>query len=422
MNKNTTYPSLFYAWIVWTVAVLYYLYEYVQRVAPSVMVNDLMQSFQVNASTLGNLSAIYFYVYACFQIPVGMLADRYGPKRPLLIACVICSIGGLFFSMANQLYIAQISRGLIGLGSAFGYICCLRLTINWFPKKYFALMCGLVNMVGAIGAVFGETIMSHLITALTWRNILLYLSLFGGVIALLILFFVKDFPYKTQRMKPHSKHSLTAKPLLKHLFTIIKCPQVWFISFFVATIYCSFDTLASLWGGVYLEGAYGLPLTEAASIASIIFIGGVFGFPFFGYITSRLKDKNKVIMVAAALLALIASILLSFQPQSLWIVSVLFFILGFSAGALSTATELVKSQMPSEVSGLTIGVLNFTLVFVGALSQPLFGYLLQIGHSTATELSVFKETDYHRAFLLMPCLFAITLLCAICTKQKKTSA
>ncbi len=421
MNKNTTYPSLFYAWIVWSVAVLYYLYEYVQRIAPSVMVNDLMQSFQVNASTLGNLSAIYFYVYAFFQIPVGMLADRYGPKRPLLIACVICSVGGLFFSLANQLYIAQISRGLIGLGSAFGYICCLRLIINWFPKKYFALMCGLVNMVGMIGAVFGETIMSHLINVLTWRVILLYLSLFGGVIALLILLFVKDFPYKTQRMKPHSKHSLTSKPLFKHLLTIIKCPQVWFISFFVATLYCSFDTLAALWGGAYIKGVYGVPLTKAASIASIIFIGGIFGFPFFGFITTRMKDKHKAIMITAALLTLIASILLSFQPQSLWIVSVLFFILGFCAGSLSTATELLKSKMSSEISGLTIGVLNFTLVLVGALSQPLFGYLLQIGHSTATELSVFKETDYHRAFLLMPCLFAVTLLCAIFIKQKEIS-
>ena len=151
--------------------------------------------------------------------------------------------------------------------------------------------------------------------------------------------------------------------------------------FFVATLYCSFDTLAALWGGAYLKGVYGVPLTEAASIASIIFIGGVFGFPFFGFITTRMKDKNKAIMVTAALLALIASILLSFQPQSLWIVSILFFILGFCAGSLSTATELVKSQMPSEISGLTIGVLNFTLVLVGALSQPLFGYLLQIGHS-----------------------------------------
>ena len=81
--------------------------------------------------------------------------------------------------MAHHLYWAQINRGLIGLGSAFGYICYLRLIINWFPKKQFALICGLVNMVGMLGAVFGENIMSHIIELLTWRQIIMYLSLCG---------------------------------------------------------------------------------------------------------------------------------------------------------------------------------------------------------------------------------------------------
>ena len=127
MTHNTNRSR---AWFIWTVAVIYYLYGYIHRIAPSVMVSDLMRRFQVNAATLGNLSAIYFYIYAIFQVPVGMHADRYGPKRPLLMACIICSLGGLFFSTAHHIYWAQINRGLIGLGSAFGYICCLRLIIN----------------------------------------------------------------------------------------------------------------------------------------------------------------------------------------------------------------------------------------------------------------------------------------------------
>ncbi|HAG61802.1 MAG TPA: hypothetical protein DCL40_02750, partial [Coxiellaceae bacterium] len=265
MSYNTNRSR---AWFIWAIAVIYYLYEYIHRIAPSVMVSDLMRSFQVNAETLGNLSAIYFYVYAVFQVPVGMLADRYGPKRPLLIACIICSLGGLFFSMAHHLYWAQINRGLIGLGSAFGYICCLRLIINWFPKKQFALMCGLVNMVGMIGAVFGENIMSHIIGLLTWRQIIMYLSLCGGFIAILISLFVKDFPISSNKLKPHSDIKLVKKPVLHNLRLIIERPQVWFIGLYVATLYCSFDTLAALWGIPYLKGIYNLSLIQATSIAS----------------------------------------------------------------------------------------------------------------------------------------------------------
>ena len=419
-SKQTSSRAL-RAWIIWTVAVAYYLYEYIQRIAPSVMVSDLMQSFQVNAASLGNLSAIYFYIYAVFQVPVGMLADRYGPKRPLLIACIICSLGGLFFALSHHLYFAQINRGLIGLGSAFGYICCLRLIINWFPKRQFALMCGLINMVGMIGAVFGENIMSHLISTLTWRQILIYLSSFGGVIAVLIVIFVKDFPASNTHIKPHSNNKLVQIPVWQHLKNIICLPQVWFISLFVATVYCSFDTLAALWGIPYLEGVYNLSLIKATSIASTIFVGGMFGFFFFGLLTSRTQDKNKLIMTGAACVVLIDAIILSFQPPQLLLVRLLFFILGFCAGSLSTATALLKSQISHEISGLAIGVLNLTLVTLGALSQPLFGYLLQIGHGYDTTLSAYVTSDYHRAFLMMPCLFVISLLCALMTKQVKTA-
>ena len=65
MTHNTNRSR---AWFIWTIAVIYYLYEYIHRIAPSVMVSDLMRSFQVNAATLGNLSAIYFYIYAIFQV------------------------------------------------------------------------------------------------------------------------------------------------------------------------------------------------------------------------------------------------------------------------------------------------------------------------------------------------------------------
>ena len=331
------------AWLVWTIAVIYYLYEYIHRIAPSVMVSDLMHSFQVNAATLGNLSAIYFYIYAVFQVPVGMLADRYGPKRPLLIACIICSLGGVFFSMAHHLYWAQFNRGLIGLGSAFGYICCLRLIINWFPKKQFALMCGLVNMVGMIGAVFGEYIMSHIIGLLTWREIILYLSLFGGIITLLISLFIKDFPISSKKIKPHSHNPLTQQPILHHLTSIITKPQVWFISLYVATLYCSFDTLAALWGIPYLQGIYKLSLIQATSIASTIFVGGIFGFLFFGFVTTHTHNKNKIIMVTSAVIVFISALILSQQPSNIIIVRCLFFVLGFCAGSLSTATDLLKS-------------------------------------------------------------------------------
>ena len=89
------------AWVVWSLGAAYFSYAWVHRVAPSVMVDGLMREFAVGAAVLGNLSAIYFYSYAALQLPVGMLMDRWGPRR--MLALMATEIGNLFNAMANCL-------------------------------------------------------------------------------------------------------------------------------------------------------------------------------------------------------------------------------------------------------------------------------------------------------------------------------
>jgi sugar phosphate permease len=73
-------------WVLWGLAAFFYFFEYFLRVAPSVMVPQLMETFSVDATAIGTLSAFYFYIYAPMQIPVGVLTDRYGARNssPLL--------------------------------------------------------------------------------------------------------------------------------------------------------------------------------------------------------------------------------------------------------------------------------------------------------------------------------------------------
>src|SRR5690242_11056926 len=77
----------------WIVASLFFLYAFVHRVSPSVMVDELMRDFAVGAAVLGNLSAFYFYTYAGLQIPVGLLMDRIGPRRLTTAAALLCAVG-----------------------------------------------------------------------------------------------------------------------------------------------------------------------------------------------------------------------------------------------------------------------------------------------------------------------------------------
>src|SRR3954464_5349888 len=106
----------------WVVASLFFLYAFVHRVSPSVMVDELMRDFAVGAAVLGNLSAFYFYTYASLQIPVGVLMDRIGPRRLTAAAAAVCAIGSFVFAMSDGVATASFGRALIGVGAGFSFV------------------------------------------------------------------------------------------------------------------------------------------------------------------------------------------------------------------------------------------------------------------------------------------------------------
>ena len=123
------------AWLVWGVGALSFAYAFLQRVSPSVMVEDLMRDFAVSGAVLGNLSAIYFYAYAILQIPVGVALDNWGPRRMLTAAAVIAATGSVLLASADALSVAYLGRLLVGVGCAVGFVGTLKIATNWFPPN-----------------------------------------------------------------------------------------------------------------------------------------------------------------------------------------------------------------------------------------------------------------------------------------------
>ena len=113
------------------------------RVAPAVMTGELMQEFAIGAAALGNLSAFYFYTYVAMQVPTGLLADRWGPRRLLTAGALLASIGMLIFALAPDLWWASAGRLLIGGSVAVAFICMLKLAGHWLPPRQYALATGM---------------------------------------------------------------------------------------------------------------------------------------------------------------------------------------------------------------------------------------------------------------------------------------
>ena len=123
------------AWLVWLVAAIFYAYEFFLRISPKVMLPELAQAFNVHARQIADLSAAYYFAYACMQIPAGVLFDRYGIQKLLIAAAILVTAGSLLFASTSHLTLADLGRVLMGLGSAFSFIGCLKLASNCFPQN-----------------------------------------------------------------------------------------------------------------------------------------------------------------------------------------------------------------------------------------------------------------------------------------------
>ena len=132
------------SWLIWSLAVLFLFYEFFIRVFPTAMVAELMSAFKVNAGRLGLLSSFYFYSYAPMQIPVGLLMDRFGARKLLTFASLICAIGAFAFSFSFDFSIAAVGRFLMGVGSAFGFVGMVYVCSHFFPQKKWQCLLELV--------------------------------------------------------------------------------------------------------------------------------------------------------------------------------------------------------------------------------------------------------------------------------------
>ena len=132
MIKSSTRLAIM-GWSICLIGALFYSYEYFLRIMPSVMSAKLMAHFNIEAGALGIFVAIYYWAYVPLQLPVGLLHDRFGPRRLLTFACLLCVVGTYMFGISHSIYIAATGRLFVGIGSAFAFVGVLKLASIWLP-------------------------------------------------------------------------------------------------------------------------------------------------------------------------------------------------------------------------------------------------------------------------------------------------
>jgi MFS family permease len=395
--------------IICSLASLFYLYDFLLRVMPSAMTNDLMSHFHIGAARLGIMLAILYYAYAPMQIPAGLLFDRIGTRLLLTVMVMLCAVGTLIFGITDNVAIAMIGRFIIGFSSAFAFLGALVLASRWLPHKYFAAFVGLVQLLGCAGAIAGETPIAIAVKHFGWQKTNFIAALIGFVLAILFWVLLRDHPEGAvvKRAKSIS--------ILKQLSAVAKNSQNWWIGLYAFAIWAPATIFAVLWGVPFIMTFYKINSSLAASAISWVWIGIGLGCPLIGWWSDHVARRRLSLVFTAFLGVITSCLILYVNHTSLYLMYVWLFLLGIAMSSMVVTFGVIKDINAQSVVGTANGFNNMAILIGGIIFQPMIGVILHLlwKGKIINHVPVYSLCNYRIALSVMPICFLLALIVGV---------
>jgi MFS family permease len=364
------------AWAIWGLGALFYLVAFYQRVAPAVITDQLMTDFAIGGAALGNLSAFYFYSYVAMQIPTGIIADRWGPRRLLAAGAMVAAAGTALFAVAPDIGWASAGRLLIGASVAVGFVSVLKLASHWFPPRQYALATGVLLLTGLIGGVGGGVPLRLAVDAFGWRAVMSVSAAGTAALGIMIWLWVRDDPSERGYAGHfHAAGKVERVAVLQGLAQLLSYRDIWLLTLVPAGVSGAMLTFAGLWGVPWLRQVHGLDAKSAAAITSVMLVSWGLGGPLLGSWSERM-GRRKPLYVATAAIVLAGWAAVAFLPLPLWAVVTVLMPLGFASGNMIIGFAWVKESVPLRLTGTAAGFANMGPLMGGMLLQPGVGWVL----------------------------------------------
>ena len=374
------YPPPRLSWTVWGLGALFYFTGFYQRVAPAVMADHLMADFHLDATALGHFSAFYFYSYVAMQIPTGILADHWGARKLLTAGALVATLGTLLFATAPNHYLANLGRLLIGGSVAVAWVTLLKLSIHWFPPRFFSTVSGIALLAGVAGAVSAGVPLRFLLERFGWRPVMGLLGLASFGLAVGIWLAVRNDPsergYRSYAPPVHSTPGSSFMRIAAGLGRVLRYRNTWLLTLAPGALAGSVLAFCGLWGVPYLTVRFGLDQARSAAITSAVMVAWALGGPILGALSDRIGRRRWPYLAAilAATLGWAAALYWPELPLA-WFVVILV-TAGFFSGSLIITFAFVKESVPPELAGTVSGVSNMGVMAGPMILQPLIGWVL----------------------------------------------
>ncbi|GLV12983.1 MFS transporter [Alicyclobacillus hesperidum] len=368
-----------YRWVVFFAVLIAYYFIVSQRTAPGLITNQLMRTFHISAATIGLLGSLQFLAYAVLQIPVGLLSDRFGPNRFLIVGALLNGLGTLLYSVSGGEYMLMVARFLVGMGDATIFVNFVSVVNQWFRPKEFINLLGVIGVAAGLGSLTATVPYAVWISAVGWRLPFFVIGIVIIACALLLYFVLviqpnRKFPPKTDM---HEGLLRPQAPVLTTLRRMFSTRQAW------ATAMCHFGLVGTYvgfigsWGVPYFMQVFGMSRAVASSLLMCGLFGAMAGGPVTSALASRLGMTKRIYTFVHAItfVSWMTWFLLGDKPP-LWAIVILLVLIGFGNGGSSLTFALVRDSFPIEMVGVVSGFSNMGGFVSAVLLPSLFGYVL----------------------------------------------
>jgi len=417
-----TYPPASLSWIVWGLGALFYLSGFYQRVAPAGLTDYLMADFKIGGAALGNLSAFYFYSYVFMQIPTGILADYWGPRKLLTAGAFIAALGGFLFASASSTFLANTGRLLIGGSVGVAWVSLLKLSIQWFPPRRYAMTSGLALFCGVVGAVSAGVPLRILVDSFGWRPVMRFSAGVTLAMAVAIWVVVRDDPGERGHLSfvPSSASGSPASGfVLSDLLRVFRYPNTWLLSIAPSGVVGPLLAFSGLWGIPFLTTQYGLTPTKSAALTSTLLVAWAGTGPIIGALSDRIGRRKPLYMWGCLLATGGWSVMLLVPHLPLWVLTSLITLVGVSSSGMILGFAFVKESVPRSLAGTVTGVCNMGVMSGPMVLQPAMGWVLDKNWKGVLEngVRVYDFGAYRSAFALMIALSILSIVVISLAKE-----
>lgn len=334
-----------------------YFLSYVYRSVNAVLAPALVGEFAISAEQLGFLTGVYFFSFGLFQIPLGVLLDRFGPRRVNATLLVLAAAGALLFASSRSFSDLVLARALIGVGVSACLMATIQAFILWFPPERMGTMIALAYSMGGLGAIAASAPLELALRAYTWRDIFALLAGLTLLLSAVLAFLVPEHP--------GARRSASLKEQLGGLAAIARDGAFWRVALAIGTTQCAVVSLFTLWITAWLRDVAGYSPAAAAqglAVAAIALIAGYFFFGRMADLRARRGRSQLPLFMAGVAGALVFLALLVFQVTAagtlLWAAFV------FCGTAATLAHSILTRRYPRDMAGRINTALN-TFTFFG---------------------------------------------------------